>query len=40
MTFLDIIHQADRNISWDDRNRNLKGDPFVERLRATLPREK
>ena len=34
------IGEIKEKIKIDEKNRDLKGDPFVERLRSRLPREK
>ena len=39
MTYLSVIHGVELKVKMDEKNRDLKGDPFVERLRSRLPRE-
>ena len=40
MTYLSIIYGVELKVKMDEKNCDLKGDPFVERLRSRLPREK
>ena len=40
MTYLSVIHGVELKVKMDEKNRDLKGVPFVERLRSRLPREK
>ena len=37
MTYLSIIYGVELKVKMDEKNRNVRGDPFIERLRATLP---
>jgi hypothetical protein len=40
MTYRSIIYGVEDKVKIDERNRGNKGDPFIERLRSKLPREK